>query len=198
MVPGRIIPDGQGGVVTTWTISPFSLPVQQPWHYYQAAHVVSDSVVASYDLPFLPFRPVLNRYPTMVLSENGTAFVTDGWDPDNGPQIVSFSLASGAVNWSYQASAGSVLSIIAATEGGDIVAKITQGSDTIIRFFRQCRDCVLKEDWSQFDKHFGGIWRTFRRCPDGVEYRVRQWQLARSAQRYRCRSTKLGPPIRRS
>lgn len=81
---------------------------------------MSDSVVASYDLPFLPFKPVLNRYPTMVLGENGTAFVTDGLDPDNGPQVVSFNLASGAPNWSYQASAGTTLSIIEATPGNGL------------------------------------------------------------------------------
>src|SRR5436309_12342776 len=68
LMPGRIIPDGQGGVLATWTISPSNPPFPpQPWHYYQAAHVVGGSVVASYDLPFLPSKPVLNRYPTMVL-----------------------------------------------------------------------------------------------------------------------------------
>jgi hypothetical protein len=127
LMPGRIIPDGQGGVLATWTISPSNPPFPpQPWHYYQAAHVVSNSVVASYDLPFLPFKPVLNRYPTMVLGENGTAFVTDGRDPDRGPQVVSFSLASGTPNWSYQAAAGNALTIMAVTSDGGLAINDSQ------------------------------------------------------------------------
>ena len=107
-----------------------------PWHYYQAAHVVSDSVVARYDLPFLPLRPVLNRYPTLVLGENGTAFVTDGIDPDNGPQIVSFNFSSGGANWTYQAPAGNTLTLIAVTAGNGLVAKSTDpgSNDTLLTF----------------------------------------------------------------
>jgi hypothetical protein len=92
--------------------------------------VVGGSVVGTYDLPFLPQKPVLNRYPTLVLGENGTAFATDGMDPDNGPQVVSLNVSTGAVNWSYQAGTGSALSIVAATTGGGLAVNNSQAGVT--------------------------------------------------------------------
>ena len=133
LMPGRIIPDGQGGVLAAWTISPSNPPFPpQPWHYYQAAHVVSGAVSATYDLPFTPSNLVLNRYPTMVLGEGGTALVTDGRTdgpvPDNGPKVVSFGLNSGSVNWSYQtANQQSALSIMAVTSDGGLAINDSQG-----------------------------------------------------------------------
>jgi hypothetical protein len=84
--------------LATWTISP-SVPPQPPQatHSYQAAHVVSGAVAATYDLPFTPLKVTFGQYPTLVVGENGTAFATDGTDTNSGPQIVSFSLSYGGV-----------------------------------------------------------------------------------------------------
>ncbi|HVO63491.1 MAG TPA: PQQ-binding-like beta-propeller repeat protein, partial [Terriglobales bacterium] len=55
LLPGPIIPDGQGGVIATWTISPTNPPSPPVgWHYYQAADVAAGSIVGTYDLPFAP------------------------------------------------------------------------------------------------------------------------------------------------
>jgi hypothetical protein len=133
LLPGRIIPDGQGGVLATWTISPSAPP--SPMHPYQAAHVVSGVPGAPFDLPFTPKAVTFGKYPTLVLGEGGTVFVTDGTDPDNGPQIASLDVNSGSVHWSYLASTNSTLSLIASASGNALAAKLTQnGTDTIIRF----------------------------------------------------------------
>jgi hypothetical protein len=137
LLPGRIIPDGQGGVLATWTISPSVLPIPlQAAHSYQAAHVVSGAVAATYDLPFTPLRVYFGLYATLVLGEDGTAFATDGFDTNSGPQIVSFNLNSGGVNWNYRAGTQGNLSLIASASGNGLVAKTTDqsGLDTVLRF----------------------------------------------------------------
>jgi len=58
LMPGRIIPDGQGGVLATWTISPSSGPPSL--HPYQASHVVDGSPGTPYDLPFSPQHLLLD------------------------------------------------------------------------------------------------------------------------------------------
>lgn len=125
LLPGRIIPDGQGGVLATWTIAPSNPPVpSQGWHYYQASHVVG-GVAASYDLPFTPHTLTFGQYPTLVLGENGTAFAdgrtaaNDGTNNDV-DQVTSFDLNSGAPNWTHQAGTQSTLSIMAVLSDGSL------------------------------------------------------------------------------
>jgi hypothetical protein len=131
LFPGRILPDGQGGVLATWTINPSNPPV--PASPYQAAHVVSGTVAATYGFPFAPKTVTYGKYPTLVLGENGTAFATDGSDPDNGPQVISFNLSSGSVNWSYPAPPQSTLTLISSVAGNGLTAKVSQnGIDTVI------------------------------------------------------------------
>ena len=133
LLPGPIIPDGQGGVLATWTISPSNPPV--PQYPYQAADVVSGVVGTPYNLPFSPTKVAFGQSPTIVLGEGGVAFATNGTDTVNGPVVASFSITSGSVNWSYQASAQATLSIIEATSGNGLVAKTTQsGTDTVLIF----------------------------------------------------------------
>lgn len=134
LLPGRIIPDGQGGVLATWTISPSNPP--SPTHPYQASHVVAGVPGAPYDLPFSPTTVTFGRYPTLVLGESGTAFVTDGADADTGPQIVSFDVNSGSVHWNYLAATQSTLSLVASTAANGLTAKVTDsnGIDTVLRF----------------------------------------------------------------
>jgi hypothetical protein len=52
LLPGPIVPDGQGGILATWTISPSSGPV--PQYPYQAVDVVAGVVGTPYNLPFSP------------------------------------------------------------------------------------------------------------------------------------------------
>jgi hypothetical protein len=145
LLPGRIIPDEQGGVLATWTIAPSNPP--SPIHPYQASHVVAGVPAAPYDLPFTPNVVTFGQYPMLVLGEGGTAFSTDGTDPDNGPQIVASDLNSGSVHWSYRASAQSTLSLIASASGNALSAKLTQnGIDTVVRF--DAAGVATSDTWS--------------------------------------------------
>jgi hypothetical protein len=140
LLPGSIIPDGQGGVLATWIISPSNPPV--PQYPYQAADVMAGSVGTPYNLPFSPQTVKPGQFPTLVLGESGTVFAsgpTTTSDGTNTPvsQIVSFSLSSGAPNWTYQTTTqNTTLSMIASSAGNTLVAKSTDqsGNDTVLRF----------------------------------------------------------------
>jgi len=124
LLPGPIIPDGQGGLLATWTISPSNPPVLQ--YPYQAAEVSAGVVGTPYNLPFSPQSVTPFVSPTLVLGENGVAFAsgtttaTVNGTPTQVSQVASFNLSSGAPNWTYQATAGDTLSIIEATAGGGV------------------------------------------------------------------------------
>lgn len=128
LMPGRIIPDGQGGVLATWTISPSNPPI--PTHPYQASHVVGGAAGTPYDLPFSPNTITVGSYPTLVLGENSTAFASGLSSANDGSsndvdKIASFDLNSGTSNWSYQASTQAALSIVEATSGGGLTVNDT-------------------------------------------------------------------------
>jgi hypothetical protein len=99
LFPGNIIPDGQGGVLATWTIANATPPAApQP---YQAAYVSAGAIVATYPLPNAPTSLVtgpdgLPVNPPLVLGENGTAFASYG------PNVTSFNLSAGSTTWNYQ------------------------------------------------------------------------------------------------
>lgn len=135
LFPGRIIPDGEGGVLATWVIAPSTAPM--PMNPYQAADVASGAVTATYDLPFTPKNLMdgpdgLPIMPSLVLGENGVAFATDGQstgDSTNlslGPKVVSFSPTSGAVNWAYQVGTSSTVSIMVALSGNSVYINDSQ------------------------------------------------------------------------
>lgn len=124
LLPGPIIPDGQGGIIATWTISPSNPPV--PQYPYQAVDVVGGAVGTPYNLPFSPTKVFFGQSPTLVLGENGTAFGTNGTDTTNGPVVASFNVTSGAVNWTYQASPQSTLSIMAVISDGSLAINDSQ------------------------------------------------------------------------
>jgi hypothetical protein len=165
--PGRIIPDGQGGVLATWVIVPANGSI--PANPYQAAYVVSGSVTITYNLPFTPkgfvFGPdSLPLEPSLVLGENGVAFATDGsssGDVTNGlgAKIISFNLASGSLNWTYQVTTQTLLSLIAAADGGGLAAKSTSnGTDDVLRF--DSAGNATPDAWTAPDvSNYGGsIW----------------------------------------
>ena len=121
-IPGPVIPDGNGGLLATWTAS---TPVIQQYPY-QAVDVVNGVVGTPYGLPFGPQTVTPFQSPDIVLGENGTAFASGTTNVTiNGVQtpideIASFNVASGTTNWTYQAAAGDKLSIIEATAGGGV------------------------------------------------------------------------------
>ena len=127
LLPGPVIPDGQGGEVATWAISPSN--GQLPVHPYQGSHVISGAAGTPYDLPFSPKTVDPQKFPTLVLGENNNIFATDGTNTDSGPQVVSFDLSSGTSSWQYPGSSTqTTLSIVAATaEGGLIVNDVQAG-----------------------------------------------------------------------
>lgn len=129
LFPGRIIPDGQGGVIATWIVDPSN--GQIPSNPYQAVDIVAGSVEATYSLPFTPANFSLgpDGLPlnlSLLLGENGTAFATDAMSSGDrtdgeGPKIVSFNPTSGAVNWTYQVSSTSdSLPLITAISGNGL------------------------------------------------------------------------------
>jgi hypothetical protein len=139
LLPGSIIPDGQGGILATWTISPSIGPL--PQYPYQAADVVSGQVGTPYNLPFSPKTLESGKSPTLVLGENGTAFGAGSSTSTDGTntavdQIASFNVTTGVPNWTYQGTQGNAMSIIAATDGNGLVAKTTDqnGNDTVLAF----------------------------------------------------------------
>lgn len=135
LLPGRIIPDGQGGVIATWTISPSNPPSPPaPTRSYQAAHVSSGSVT-TYSLPFTPLHVTYGKYPTLLLGQNSTIFATDGADSNNGPQVVALNFSSGAVQWASPFPTGDTLELVVALEGGGVAVKDTASSGVqIVRF----------------------------------------------------------------
>jgi hypothetical protein len=157
LLPGPIIPDGNGGILATWTISPASGP--PPQYPYQAADVSGGAVGTPYSLPFSPTTVSFGQSPTFVLGDTSEAFATDGTNTTVGPQIVSFNPTSGTVNWTYQESTQSTLSLIASTSGGGITAKVTAGgSDTVLRF--SSTGASTTDSWSagQLAYYIGNLW----------------------------------------
>lgn len=123
LLPGSIIPDGNGGILATWAVSPSHSVLPFP---YQAADVTGFTVGTPYNLPFSPQTVTPFVTPTLVLGENGIVFASGSTTiPNNGgflpvDQIASFNINSGATNWTYQAATGDTLSIIEATAGGGV------------------------------------------------------------------------------
>jgi hypothetical protein len=131
--PGQVIPDGQGGILATWTIDNTYPP--GAYRPYQGADVLS-GVVTPFNMPNAPQN--LMRDPNtgiplelpLVLGENGTAFVSYG------SNVTSFNLSGGSTNWNYQApQSQNGLSIVASTTGNSLVAKTTDQSslDTVVQ-----------------------------------------------------------------
>ena len=129
LFPGRIIPDGAGGVLVTWSVVPGTAPIPPapPATPYRAARVSAAGVVgSSYDLPFTIPTAVYGKYPTLVLSQNGIAFATDETNTSVGPKVVAFNLDTGLVSWTYQAASNSTVNLLAATAGGGLAINDSQ------------------------------------------------------------------------
>ncbi len=113
-----LIPDGQGGVLVSW-----SQNTTNRWVYNLHISDVTSGGVRDYAT-----TGGSGSYE-MVLGDNGTAFV------NGGGTVTAFDLTSMAPLWTYQAPTGNGMSIITSSAGGGLVAKTTDGSnyDTVIR-----------------------------------------------------------------
>lgn len=156
LFPGTITPDGQGGVLATWTIANISPPdAPQP---YQAAYVTGGAVVAAYPLPMAPTNVVKGpdgvplTYP-ILLGENGTAYASYS------ANLVSFSVSSGSVLWNYQAAPQDAVSVIGATNDGGIVAEeLTAGAGTLLSFNPQGGSSVVATVQGNVENSWSGGW----------------------------------------
>jgi hypothetical protein len=129
LLPGSIIPDGNGGILATWAVSPSHSVLPFP---YQAADVTGFTVGTPYSLPFSPQSVTPFVTPTLVLGQNGTVFAAGSTTiPNNGgflpvDQIASFNISSGATNWTYQAVPPSTFSLLAALDNGGVAISDSQ------------------------------------------------------------------------
>lgn len=151
VAPGEVVPDGQGGFLATWTQETLSETTP-----FMVTHVSSNGT-ATYQLPlnglfsFGDFAPSFDPFAffhQIVIGENGVAFATDRLSSNSDGSlapgnIASFDINSGQVKWTYQAPSQNVLSLVASSAGGGLVAKATNyqdisadltGTDTVLRF----------------------------------------------------------------
>jgi len=113
-VPAEVIPDGQGGVLATYSYCDYQYcPSQQPGGTLRLSHI--DALGGRLDYT-LPFAYADFWYGSIVLGDN-TLFGTDGF------RIVAFDLASGTTRWTRDAAQDHYLDLIAATDDGGLVAK---------------------------------------------------------------------------
>jgi hypothetical protein len=105
--PGSLIPDGQGGWLASWTDHSLTqLPVY-------VTHVTPSG---SSDYPF-PILYCKFGCTSMVLGENGAAYITDT------QTIQAFDITSGQSLWAYTSPAVGGIDMIASATNGVLVAK---------------------------------------------------------------------------
>ena len=121
------MPDGHGGLLASW--ARYDNCTNQTT--YKITHFAGNSTT-TYSLPT---HNIL--YDRMVLGDNDTVFAADNTrSVTNEPVLFAFDLNTGAAKWTYQ-QAVDQLTLIAASDGGGVVAKSTlNGVDTILRFIR--------------------------------------------------------------
>ena len=123
LFPGRIIPDGQDGLIASWSESPIVQPGLPPAQStFRATRVLSGGGLMPFDLPLTPPLDLLHpsdsplpTNPELVLGQNNRAYVSYG------NAAGGFLVSAGGGGWSY-ASTNDV-TVIAATDGASLVAK---------------------------------------------------------------------------
>lgn len=114
--PGNMIPDGQGGILASWTTQQ-----EQPGGSIANTVVVADIGPQGGGQATFPSLNALPFGNNLVLSSTGTAFITDG------SSVIAFGATSLQTLWTYT-SQGGQLSLIAATaDGGVAVNDSAQG-----------------------------------------------------------------------
>lgn len=146
--PGRIIPDGDGGLLATWIDSPIVDPGLPPAQStFRAARVSSGGGVTLFDLPLtLPLellRPPNSQLPInpeLTLGQDDIAFVSYG------DTLRAFDINNGAPGWEYVA-AGQTVRTLVSDDGNGVVAKTSsQGADTVVRI--DAGGGVSTESWT--------------------------------------------------
>ena len=145
--PGRVIPDGQGGALATWSEGAnATVPASPP---IMVTHL-SPSGGGTYSLPMVDASQ-------LVAGENGVAFAAQN---NTSQKVVSFNISSGQVLWTYEAPAQSIFSIVASAAGNGLVAKLTDqnGTDQVIRF--NSNGTPTNDTWAARGiQYFGnGVW----------------------------------------
>ncbi len=136
LFPGRIIPDGVGGLIVSWIDSP-NVPAGQPptQSTFRAARILAGGGVTPFDLPITPplelLHPPNSALPTnpeLVLGQDDRAFVSYG------NSVASFQVSTGGASWTYAAE--SAIAMVAGAHDGGLVAKTQapDAGDTILRF----------------------------------------------------------------
>lgn len=106
--PGDVIPDGQGGVLASWTTNGES-------------EFVTIADAGPQGLSESQFSNVqFVGADGVVLGDNNTAFVTDGTN------VVSFNPTSLQQNWAYTSTSGGTLTFVAATSGAGVTINDSQ------------------------------------------------------------------------
>lgn len=114
--PGEVIPDGQGGELTTW------LDVQNGGTGTYPTTIADIGQQGTYQATF----PTINlpnytaNDSNLVLGDNNTAFVTDGTN------VVSLNASTLQQNWTYTSTSGGTLNFVAATSGGGVTINDSQ------------------------------------------------------------------------
>jgi hypothetical protein len=141
LFPGRIIPDGQGGLLASWIESPI-VPAGQPpaQSTFRAYRKLAGGGGTPFDLPITPpldlLHPVDSPLPTnpeLLLGEGGRAFASYG------NSVGGFFVNDGTGGWSYAAASQITMVATANVQTGSdpsLVAKTpaVDGTDTILRF----------------------------------------------------------------
>jgi hypothetical protein len=136
LFPGRLIPDGQDGLIASWIESPI-VPAGQPpdQSTFRARRVLAGGGGISFDLPLTPpldlLHPADSPLPTnpeLALGQNDRAFVSYG------NTVGGFLVSNGAGGWSYAAT--NDITMVSAASDASLVAKTlaVDGTDTILRF----------------------------------------------------------------
>ncbi|HEX4001589.1 MAG TPA: SBBP repeat-containing protein [Candidatus Acidoferrales bacterium] len=106
---GDVIPDGEGGVLATWT------PEYGSGAYWPAATVADIGPNGTVTSQFSSVNFGEQFLDTnLVLSDGGTAFATDGTN------VASFNITNLQQNWTYTAQSGDTLNFVAATSDGGV------------------------------------------------------------------------------
>jgi hypothetical protein len=143
----EVIPDASGGLLAFWWKVPWNSPAQQ-----MITHI-SGGVTTTYSLPYAWDNA------GAVVGDNDTAFAVFAPGSPQEPLIFAFDVNSGAIKWTYQQAADSI-TLIAATDGGGVVAKSTSsGGDTILRF--DSNGVITTDTWTASNiGNFGGsLWQ---------------------------------------
>jgi len=140
-LPGQIIPDGQGGLLASRTkIGLFGEAHSNITH-------IGRGSTPTFPIPcnLLVSADSESGNAYMLLGDDGTIFTTcNNLGSSGAPVLYALDENSGSIKWAYTGTVGSVLTLIAASDGGGVAAKSTyfpqgndigvDGVDTILRF----------------------------------------------------------------